>query len=227
MTKKQRKKLPERRLPEMNERRNSVFGGILGDNIVLSGLMVISPVIICGDNVRNAEALIYAFTAITFFSVMIASFVPKSIPYTLKVVIYAIISSLVYIPVRLAAEEYYPEAITRIGIYFPLLAVNSLLVFQTEARFFRMKKLRMMFTLIFCILGFDAVMLLTAVIRELLAYGTINSRMADADTLISGLSQPFGGFIMLGLMCGAYRWIRSAARREKDSSRSVTDVSGK
>ena len=64
-------------------------------------------------------------------------------------------------------------------------------------------------------------------IRELLAYGTINSKMADVNTLISGLGEPFGGFIFLGLMCGLYRWIRSAVKRENNETRSETDVSGK
>ena len=61
----------------MNERKNSVFDGILGDNLVLASLMVISPVIICGDTIKNALSLIYAFNSITFISLLIGSFVPK------------------------------------------------------------------------------------------------------------------------------------------------------
>lgn len=203
-----------------------LFGGILGDNIVLSGLMVISPVIMCGDTLKNAEALIYAFSAITFLSVLISSFVPKKLPYTAKIIIYAVISSLVYIPVKLAAKEFYPDSIERIGIYYPLLAVNSLIVFQTEAKFFRMKKADMIVSLIFCILGFDIVMLITGFLRELFAYGTINSKIVDVNTLIGGLSQPFGGFIFLGLMCGAYRWIRSLVSKNSNARRGE-DVSDK
>lgn len=211
----------------MSERKSTVFDGILGDNMVLSSLMVISPVIICGDTLKNAEALIYAFSAITFLSVLISSFVPKKLPYTAKIIIYAIISSLVFIPVKLAAREFYPDSISRIGIYYPLLAVNSLIVFQTEAKFFRMKKPRMILSLIFYIIGFDLVMLVTGFVRELLAYGTINSKIVDADTLIGGLGQPFGGFIFLGLMCGIYRKIRSMASREENEVRSEADVSHK
>ncbi len=203
----------------MNNRRSTVFDGLLGDNTVLSALMVISPVIMCGDTLRNAEALILAFSAITFASVVICSLVPKKLPYAVKIILYAIISSLVYVPVKFLAQEFYPGIITRIGIYFPLLAVNSLIVVQTETKFFRMKKMRMIPSLIFYILGFDIVMLLTAVIRELLAYGTINSRVADLDTLISGLGMPFGGFIFLGLMCGAYRRLRAVFMRRSEERR--------
>lgn len=209
----------------MNKRKKSVFDGLLADNTVLSSLMVISPVIVCGDSLRNAQALIYAFSAITFLSVMISSFVPRKLPYAVKIIIYAVISSLVYIPVKLAAEQFYPDSIERIGIYFPLLAVNSLIVFQTEAKFFRMKKLRMIPALIFYILGFDAVMLVTAFIRELIAYGTINSRIVDVYTTVSGLALPFGGFIFLGIMCGLYRAVRSAVQSSNDNSGGESNVS--
>lgn len=211
----------------MNENKRSVFAGILGDNAVLSGLMVISPVIVCGDHIRNALVLIYAFSTITFLSVIISSFVPRKLPYAVKIMIYAVISSLVYLPVRNAADTFFSDSVDRIGIYFPLLAVNSFIVFQSEVRFFRMPRVKMTLSLLFYIIGFDAVMLITAFIRELFAYGTINSKMADADTLISGLGEPFGGFIFLGLMCGVYRKIRSMASRSKNTARGETDASGK
>lgn len=199
-------------------RKNSVTEGLWHDNTVLSAFMVISPVIICGDTLRNAMALIYAFSAITFASVLISSFVPKRLPYAAKIMIYAIIASIVYIPAKLAAQEFFPGVVERIGIYFPLLAVNSLIVFQTEARFFRMKKAKMLLSLIFYILGFDVVMIITAFLRELFAYGTINSRIVDLNTLISGLGLPFGGFIFLGLLSGLFRKIRSVTDGDEKES---------
>lgn len=196
-------------------RKSSVTDGLLNDNTVLSSLMVISPVIICGDTLRNAAALVYVFSAVTFLSVMTGSFIPEKLPYALKIIIYAVISSLAYIPVRLAAEQFFPDVIQRTGIYFMLVAVNSLITVQTEARFYRMKRGRMTLSLIFYILGFDAVMLINALIRELLAYGTVNGRVVDADILISGLGTHYGGFIFLGIFCGVYRKIRSVANRRK------------
>ena len=211
----------------MNEHRKFLMSGVLGENIVLSGLMVISPVIVCGDTLKNAAALVYAFSAITFLAVLISSFVPKKLPYTVKVIIYALIAAIVSIPVKFASKQLYPESISRIGIYFPLLAVNSLIVFQTEAKFFRMAKRDMIISLVFCILGFDIVMLITGFLRELFAYGTINNHIVDMDTLTDGLSKTFGGFIFLGLMCGVYRSIKNAVQKDKSIARSDTDVSYK
>ena len=210
----------------MNRNNSSVFSGILGNNIVLSSLMVVSPVIICGDTLKNAAALVYAFSAVTFLAVLISSFVPRKLSYTVKVIIYAVISSLVYIPVKLAAQEFFPGAVERIGIYFPLLAVNSLIIFRSEAELYKLPKDRMIVSLIFYILGFDAVMLATGFVRELFAYGTINGRIVDVSTPVIGLAQPFGGFIFLGLFCGLYRWICSAVINKKEEIRSDADVSG-
>jgi len=213
---------------EPSNRSPRPYDGLLADNTVLSALMVISPVIMCSDTLRNAEALIYAFSAITFISVIICSFIPRKLPYAAKVILYAAIASLVYIPVKSLAQATYPGIVSRVGIYFPLLAVNSLIVFRSEAKFFRMKRRKMIVSLTFYILGFDAVMLFTAIIRELFTYGTFNSRMVDIDPTVSGLGLPFGGFILLGLLCGLYRKIRSSVRQAEDLSagKEESDVSG-
>ena len=210
----------------MNNKKSAIFNGLLGDHTVLSSLLVISPVIMCGNTLENAIALIYAFSAITFFSVVIGSFVPKKLPYAAKIIIYAVISSLVYIPVRTVAREFFPDVIYHVGIYFPLLAVNSLIVVQSETKFYRMKRTTMIGSLVFYIIGFDAVMIITAFIRELFAYGTINGKLVDADTLIGGLGLPFGGFIFLGLFCGLYRKIRSAVKRDTGETGGDGNVSG-
>lgn len=197
----------------MNNRR-SVFDGFITGNAVLSGFMVISPIIVCGNTVMNALALIYVFSAITFLSVMIGSFIPKKLPYGLKTIIHAVIASLVYIPVKTAADEFFPGVIERTGIYFMLIAVNSIIVVQSQTKFHSMTKGKMMISLISHILGFDTVMLILSVIRELLAYGTFCGRIVDADIFISGLGMPFGGFIILGLACGLYRTIVPSAKKD-------------
>lgn len=217
----------ERRKHQVNDRKKFLMSGLLGDNIVLSGLMVVSPVIICGDTLKNAAALVYAFSLITFISVLLSSFVPRKLPYAARIIAYSLIAALVYIPVKLSAKELYPDSISRIGIYYPLLAVNSLIVFQTEASFFKMKKKDMIISLIFSILGFDTVMIITGFLREIFAYGTINNRIVDVNTLIDGISKPFGGFIFLGLMCGAYRCIKNMVTKGKNDVRSAADVSDK
>ncbi|MBR2283006.1 MAG: electron transport complex subunit E [Ruminococcus sp.] len=188
--------------------RSPGFSGFIGNNTVFAELMVISPVIMCGDTLQNAKALIYAFSAVTFISVIICCLLfrlLRRLPYAIRIMTYAAVGSLVYIPIKLLTQSLYPGALSRIGIYFPLLAVNSLIILQTEARFFKMRPFKMTASLVLHILGFDAAIFIMSVIRELFAYGTLNSRMVSSHLLISGLGAPFGGFILLGLLCGLYR----------------------
>ena len=190
--------------------KTALTDGLLRDNTVLSAGMVISPVIICGNNVQNSLAFAYAFSIITFFSVLISSFVPKNLPYAVKIIIYALISALIFIPARLLTVEIYPECIENIGLYFPLLAVNSLIIYQTEVKFFKMKKGRMISSLVFYILGFDIVILLFGFLREIIGFGAVYNYVITMNRLISGATKPFGGFIILGLLCGIYRKIRDS-----------------
>lgn len=189
--------------------------GLLRDNTVLSAGMIISPVIICTDTLKNSMALIYAFTIITFLTVLAVHFIPKKLPYAIKVILSAMIGSLIYIPIKHMTLEIYPEAIEGTGIYFPLIAVNSLIVYQSHNRFSKMKFKELVGNLIFYILGFDAVMLLSGFIRELFAYGTINNQVVNMEILISGVSEPFCGFIILGVLCGIYRKIRVLLQKNK------------
>lgn len=209
----------------MNKKK-SVFDGFIRDNSVLSGLMVISPIIVCGDTVMNAIAMIYAFSAITFISVLAGAFIPKKLSYGVKTIILAAIGAAVYIPVKFAADEFFSFVMDRIGIYFMLIAVNSLITVHAQVKFYRMPKGKMIVSLISHILGFDVVMLILSVIRELLSHGTFCGRIVDADVIISGLSMPFGGFILLGLCCGIYRSIVGAVRENDDVSGGDSDVSG-
>ncbi|MBR6581704.1 MAG: electron transport complex subunit E [Ruminococcus sp.] len=194
--------------------RCSILDGFITGNAVLSGFMVISPIIVCGNTIMNSLALIYAFSAITFLSVTIGSFIPKKLSFGFKTIIHAVIASLVYIPVKMAAEEFFPGVIERIGIYFMLVAVNSIIVVQSQTKFHNMTKGKMTVSLICHILGFDVVMLVISAVRELLAYGTFCGRIVDADMFISGLGMPFGGFILLGLACGLYRSIVPSVKND-------------
>jgi hypothetical protein len=65
----------------------------------------------CGNNIQNALALIYVFSTITLLSVFIASFIPKKLPYAIKIIAYAVISSFVYIPIKVLSAEIYPDSI--------------------------------------------------------------------------------------------------------------------
>lgn len=193
----------------MKSMKNRITDGLFRDNTVLSAGMIISPVIICTTSFRDSLALVYAFSVITFLADILAYFIPEKLPYALRVILTSAISSLLYVPVRELTMMIYPESVERIGIYFPLIAVNSLIVYQTQNRFLNLNFRELLGNLVFYILGFDTVMLVSGALRELIAYGTINNKVMNINITVAGAGLPFGGFIILGIMCGIYRKIRS------------------
>ena len=65
----------------------------------------------------------------------------------------------------------------------------------------------MFLDIIFCIIGYDAAVLLFAAIREILAFGTIGGTIIGMPVAFTAFQNPFGGFILLGLMAALFRSI--------------------
>lgn len=211
----------------MSRYENKLTSGLFRANPVLSACMIISPVVMCGDNLKKAVTMAFVFSFITFISVFVSSFLPKKLPYAIKLMLHAVIGALVYIPVRLFADEFFPEAAAQIGIFFPLTAVNSLIVFHSETKYYTLSKGRMTVSLLLGILGFDAVMLITGIIREIIGYGTVYGRFVDMKITMVGISKPFGGLILLGILCGLFRKIRLIVDKNSNDSGGEADVSVK
>ncbi|MBR4102110.1 MAG: electron transport complex subunit E [Oscillospiraceae bacterium] len=186
----------------MKQNKFSAIDGLFRRNAVLAEGMVIAPIVVCCDTLPKALILSLAFACITFLSVSIASFFPKSIPYALRIILYAITSSLIYIPVAMLCS-YLNFAV--IGMYLPLLTVNSFVVLHSELYFYKLQKRLLLPALFLHIAGFCLTAVIIGLVREILAYGTICGRVVDVPVLMQGLSAPWAGFILLGILCAVHR----------------------
>lgn len=61
--------------------------GFLLKNTVLEKGLVVAPVVVVSSSLKNGVALALAFSILTFFTVFATSFIPKSIPHSLRVII--------------------------------------------------------------------------------------------------------------------------------------------
>lgn len=186
----------------MKQNKFSAIDGLFRRNAVLAEGMVIAPIVVCCDTLPKALILSLAFACITFLSVSIASFFPKSIPYALRIILYAITSALIYIPVAMLCS-YLNFAV--IGMYLPLLTVNSFVVLHSELYFYKLQKRLLLPALFLHIAGFCLTAVIIGLVREILAYGTICGRVVDVPVLMQGLSAPWAGFILLGILCAVHR----------------------
>ena len=121
-------------------RKRSLYAGLFEKNPVLMSGLIAAPVIVCTDTLQNALFLCYAFSAITFLSVLLSALVPRRFPYGLRIIAYLLIATLVYVPVSYGGN-FCSRLQAGLGVYFPLLCVNSLITTQTEFLFDRRDRL--------------------------------------------------------------------------------------
>ena len=201
-------------------RHRSVFDKIDGlflGNTVLERGLVVAPVIVAAISLKNSVVLAIAYGIITFFTVFLASFVSKKLPYTIRVIIYVLLASLVYIPTAFLLERLFePLAIYNVGIFLPLMVANSLIVRKSETRFFVQKKGAMVLDLLCSVIGFMWVICLDGAIRELFENGTIWNIPVLENPTIPGLLLPFSGFIVIGFLAAGFQKFRNFFMEKKE-----------
>ncbi len=190
-----------------------IKNALLYKNPIFVSGMVIAPVVVMANNFFDALTLVSAFSLITFFTLVISSFVPKNIVYTIRIILYTIIGALVYVPSVIILEYIMPEGVDALGIFFPLFITSSFIISRSESIFFFETKGKMFLDIIFCIIGYDAAVLLFAAIREIVAFGTIGGTIIGMPVAFAAFQNPFGGFILLGLMAALFRNILLFVKR--------------
>lgn len=192
---------------------SAVKEGFLTGNGLLSSGVIIAPAVVAATSISTAACLAVVFSAVTFVTVAVCSFVPRNFVYTARIIIYTLVASLVYVPVSVLLENVMPLSVAAVGIYAPLLVTNSFITSKTEQKFYRLDRKYMLVLLAFYVLGYDAALLVFGTVRGFL----INGNVFGADILtypMPSLSTPFGGFIFLAVCAAVYRGaIRFAVKK--------------
>lgn len=194
----------------MNNHKNGSFGYLIYNSMVRNNLILvlgtaIAPVIVVANTFRKAAILALTFSIITFFTMLLSSFIPQHVIYTVRVIIYIAIGALVYVPTAIIISSLLPQSLQSMGIYFPLLITNSFIIFHSDTAFLTEKKSRMILELLFGIIGYDIVVMIFGLIREIFSTGEFNGNVIALPMLFKAFNQPFGGFILLGLFAAFLR----------------------
>ena len=151
-----------------------IYNSVISKNPVFVTGLVIAPVVVYANTFTKAVSLVITFSFLTLFTLLFASFVPRSIVYTIRITLYTIIGALVYVPVSIILNLFMSEQIQSMGIYFPLLITNSFIISRSETTFFSESKEKMFFDIVFSILGYDAAVLIFGLVREIILTGEFN-----------------------------------------------------
>lgn len=194
------------------------------NNPVLERGLVIAPVIVTCNTLANACALSLAFACITLLSILLTFFIPRRIPYTIRVIANAIVASLLFIPAVLLLEHFFPESIFNLGIYLPLLVTNSLIVQKSESRYHQEKLPVMLAQLLAAAAGFALAACAVGALRELLGKGTLMGRPVEGMPFsVPAVLLPFAGFLIVGFLAAGIQKLRhflnKPIRKQKERAR--------
>lgn len=192
----------------MENKKISLKDGFFKQNIVFMSGLLIAPVIACATTLQKSLAVCIVFTLVSFLTILLCRVIPRKIAYTLRVIIYSLVASAIYIPaVLLATFLMGGDIIASAGVYLPILVTNSLILSKSESRFY-VEPLKDMVPDVLCfIAGFDIACVFTGAVREILAKGTIGGSYLDMPFTIPALETTFGGFLFVGIMAGFARGI--------------------
>lgn len=181
--------------------------GILTKNPLFSSGVIIAPAAAACTDFNAAFILASVFTVVTFVTIALCRLVPRKIVYTVRIILYTLVASLVYVPVHLffTSGEVLSEMYAAVGIYAPLLITNSLITLRTETKFYRLSRSFMMRLAGFYILGYDLALIVFGFLRGFLTTGTILG-IKILPFSVPALSNVYGGFILLAVVSAAFRW---------------------
>jgi len=191
----------------------------------MSGLFA-GPVIGGATSFEGSLVLCLVFTVVSFVSVGLCRLLSKKIAFAIRVVIYALIASLVYIPVMLLAGFLFGESLPEsMALYLLIVITNPLILSKTESRFF-LRPVHMMFKdLLGFVLGFDFSCILVGAIRDILADNIIGNLIIPIPFQIPSMDRVYSGFILVGVLAGLFRFIYNKQRKRKRPKRSSVQAS--
>jgi electron transport complex protein RnfE len=202
--------------------------GLIRQNVVLMSGLVTAAVIAGAKDLESAVTITIVFTAVTFVAICIGRLIPRNIVYTLRIIAYALIAAICFIPARMLAVTLMgADAVNETGVYLVISIINSIILSKTETRFYREHFLPMIPDVLGYIAGFDVVCLLVGTLRDVLVNSRIGWLPFNVGFTVPALNTTFGGFLFVGILAGAFRGIYNFTRRRSKNNELSANVPSK
>lgn len=204
----------------MSDRNRKIVDGIrnsaLIQNPVLFEAIGIAPVAAIAMSLKTAIILAVASCLELVVIELFTCLALKKVKGYFRMPVYAALGMLINLPVFMFFAKFTPNEALNVGIFLPLLAVNSLIALHCE-RFAVKNKMKDTFVdAISAAAGYAFVLLLVGTAREILGSGTIYSIDLHLPVQLSGLLMPFGGLLLVGFLAAAVKALIAKRYPEED-----------
>ncbi len=195
--------MKNRRLPL---RKMILLGGFIR-NPVLVQVIGICPVAAAATSLKNALILSAVFTLSLILCEIFASLLLKKVSRWVRMGIYSVINLAIVFPVMCFFEKTQPTAFSHLGVYLPLMVMNSLNCVHCEKFAVKHSVKLSFYDAIASSVGYCSVLIIVGIIRELLSSGKLLSFIIRDFSGFSGFLYPFGGLLIIGILATVHKWI--------------------
>lgn len=210
----------------MSDRNRKIADGIrnsaLIQNPVLFEAIGIAPIAAIAVSLKTAIILAVASCLELVIIELFSCLALKKVKSYFRMPVYAALGMLINLPVFMFFAKFTPNETLNVGIFLPLLAVNSLIALHCE-RFAVKNKMKDTFVdAISAAAGYAFVLLLVGTAREILGSGTIYSVDLHLPVQLTGLLAPFGGLLLVGFLAAAVKGLIAKRYPEEDPEKAFS-----
>lgn len=192
-------------------------GGLTLSKMLFKSSFVYNPVLTQAIGICTIVAICFTLrislivslnlAIILIINEVLASLILKKLSRWMRVICYMLLSTFLLIPIMLVLDKNYSQLNASMGIYLPLLAVNSLVVIRCEKYAVKNSVKLSLFDALSAGLGYTVVAVIVGGLREIIAYGTLMGKEVTSMPSYSGMALPFGGLIILGFLAAFHKWL--------------------
>lgn len=183
----------------MSKYKDIMKNGLLTDNPVLVQSIGICSALAVTNLVANSLIMGLALTFVTALSSLTISLLKDIIPKHIRMVVQVFIISFYVIIVDIFLKAYMPEMSKTLGAYVGLIITNCIIMGRAEAFAMSNRPVESFVDGIAAGLGYTLVLLIVAIPREILGFGSIFGLqiMPETFTTWTLMVMPAGAFFVL------------------------------
>ncbi|MFH0876908.1 MAG: electron transport complex subunit E [Candidatus Omnitrophota bacterium] len=184
--------------------------GIWRENPIFFIVLGLCPALAVSTSVNNAIGMGMAATFVLICSNMIIAAMRNHVPDKIRIPCFIVVIASFVTIVEMVLKAYAPALDRSLGIFVPLIVVNCIIMGRAEAFASKNPVLPSLMDGLGMGIGFTLALLIISLIRETLGSGKLagyNISNTFEPALVLSLAP--GALLILGLLIGGIRWLRS------------------
>ena len=183
------------------------FDGLLSSSPVITGGLAVPFVVMGTADLRAAVAICFTMLVLNISAVAVVYLLKKAgLGRSIYMTVTALLSAVMIALSARIVQGIHPQIFNFMGIYFSLLAVNTLTFYLATRCDTAKSILSNLLRSVRYSMGFALVTLPIAVFRELVGKGSVYGVKLAGGLQVPSVLLPFFGFIIVGFVCAAIRY---------------------